>query len=417
MSFNTGVLTSKRWLKTMGRFTLLLAIGWTFILAGSLIWGLYEQQGVIQNNALIMGRTAFQKDVLYRSWNSGHGGVYVPITPATPPNPYLNDFPGQNIQLTNGLVYTLINPAYMTRQVFELQAGYTDILGHITSLKPIRPENGADVWEIGALQSFELGVKEYYSQEIWNGQPYLRYMSPLMVEERCMKCHASQGYQVGMVRGGISESVPLTPLLASLQSVRLALVIAHLGVWLVGILGIFWGSFRLRNSLRQQADSEEKLLFMSTHDALTGLHNRAYFEQTLAQINEIQQRPVGVLSADVDGLKQTNDHEGHAAGDQLLMRAADALRACFRDGDVLARTGGDEFVVILPNTTSSQAQVILERVENHLKQLREANPVDALSISVGVASTDVAGSLNQAIQLADQHMYADKLRKKTASAR
>jgi hypothetical protein len=90
------------------------------------------------------------KDVVYRRWNAGHGGIYVPVTDETPPNPYL-EVPERDITTQSGVVLTLMNPAYMTRQVHELGAKAFGIQGHITSLNPIRPANAPDSWEARAL--------------------------------------------------------------------------------------------------------------------------------------------------------------------------------------------------------------------------------------------------------------------------
>jgi diguanylate cyclase (GGDEF)-like protein len=408
MILNLDALKTRRWLKTIKAFTIFLALIWTLVLGLSLSWNLFEQKRVLREDAMIMGRTSFQKDVLYRAWNAGHGGVYVPVTAATKPNPYLNDDPKQNIQTQSGEVFTLINPAYMTRQVFELQHDYTGIVGHITSLKPIRPENAPDVWEEEALLAFEQGLQEYSSIEQINGQPYLRFMQPLIVESRCLKCHARQGYEEGQVRGGISESVPLLPLQESARPFNRSLLAGHIVVWMAGIAGILYFTTHLKASLQRQAATEEKLMEMSTHDSLTGLRNRGFFEETLKQIDLVKKNPVSILSADVDDLKKTNDNLGHEAGDQLLKRAAEVLTSVFRDADTVARVGGDEFVIVLPNTNDEQAQVIVERVREQIEKHNQSHTGQPLGISIGIATCEENHSLAEILRLADQHMYKDK---------
>lgn len=401
-------LQTHRWLKAMSLFTLLLALLWTGIMGVSLAWNINEQRNVLENNALLMGRTAFQKDVLYRAWSAGHGGVYVPVTDQTQPNPYLADHPARDITTTTGTEYTLINPAYMTRQVFEMQTADSSIIGHITSLKPIRPENGPDAWETQALQAFERGVKEVYSVETIGGEPFFRYMSPLIADEPCLKCHASQGYQVGEVRGGISESVRLAPLESAQQRFTRAVFLGHAGIWSFGLAVVVLLGSRLRASLQRQVSAETRLVELSTFDPLTGAHTRGYFEETLKQLQEIKQSPVSFLSADVDDLKKTNDLLGHAAGDLLLKRAAALLRKSFRDSDFVARTGGDEFIIILPNTDQAQAALALERVRKWIARWNSEHPAEPVSISLGIATADDQTSISEALKQADQRMYADK---------
>ena len=123
--------------------------------------------------ALEAARINFDKDLLYRRWASKHGGVYVPVTPETPPNPYLEHVAERDITTPSGRQLTLMNPAYMTRQVYTFSQKESAIRGHLTSLKPLRPENRADPWEVQALKSFEQAKSEAFTIEAMEGQPYL----------------------------------------------------------------------------------------------------------------------------------------------------------------------------------------------------------------------------------------------------
>lgn len=182
-------------------------------------------------------RNMFRMVVLTRSWNASHGGVYVPVTPHTQPNPYLKH-PRREVTTTDGQVLTLINPAYMTRLIAEMAKSDSGAVFRLTSLRPIRPQNAPDDWERAALGTFEQGVKETISLQPSPQGPMLRYMAPLRVVESCLQCHASQGYQVGDVRGGISVSQDYGPIEAAAQaSMRQALAV-HAAVFvLVSALG------------------------------------------------------------------------------------------------------------------------------------------------------------------------------------
>ena len=183
---------------------------WTGCITASLLWNLHEQREKIVEIARNSAELTLERDLIYRRWAAKQGGVYVPVSKYTPPNPYLN-VPDRDIKTSSGIPLTLVNPAYMTRQVNEMAA---DVHGHqsrLSSLNPIRPENTPDPWETAALKSFEKGVKEAGSVERIAGEEYMRFMRPFLTEKDCLKCHASQGYKEGDIRGGISVSIPMGP--------------------------------------------------------------------------------------------------------------------------------------------------------------------------------------------------------------
>jgi len=159
--------------------------------------------------AKIEAKTSYNKDILYRRWVSMHGGVYVPVTEQTPPNPYLTSIPHRDIVTTTGKRLTLINPAYMSRQVYELAEKEAGVKTHITSLKPIRPQNKADEWETKALLKLQKGDLDFSSAETIHNKECVRYMHSLKVEKTCLLCHANQGYKLGEIRGGIGVTVPM----------------------------------------------------------------------------------------------------------------------------------------------------------------------------------------------------------------
>ncbi len=236
-----------------------LAVGWTLMVAASAgcDWLGLRRHG--KEMARQAARLSFAKDLLYRRWVAMHGGVYVPVTPQTPPNPNLAHVPQRDLTLPSGQQLTLVNPASMTRQVQEMARQAKGVQDHITSLKPIRPENAADAWETNALRAFETGATEVSSLEPLDGQSCLRLMRPMRVESDCLKCHGDQGYRLGDIRGGISVSVPMRPYLADANAQLGAVLLNHGLIWVLGLVGLVGGGRYVRRRIQAQERTEIRL--------------------------------------------------------------------------------------------------------------------------------------------------------------
>lgn len=154
---------------------------------------------------------------------------------------------------------------------------------------------------------------------------------------------------------------------------------------------------------------EEQLLHLSLHDGLTGLYNRTFFEEQAALYEDGRYDPLAVVTIDVDGLKTVNDALGHGAGDDLLRRAASVLRRSFRDSDIIARCGGDEFFVLLPHCSAPGLRLVLERLNDALEAAVDDGATAPLFLSVGWAWRERGGrTLAQLIADADNAMYRSK---------
>lgn len=157
---------------------------------------------------------------------------------------------------------------------------------------------------------------------------------------------------------------------------------------------------------------EEELRHLSTHDLLTGLFNRNFFEVELDRIEKSRNFPVTILLLDVDGLKITNDRLGHSAGDALLRQVATILRQVFRPSDIIARIGGDEFAVLLPDTDATVAQSLIERLRHQFS----IQPDPPVSVSMGTSTGEENCLLSEVMRTADDLMYKEKdLHKKATS--
>lgn len=230
----------------------------TVITAASLIWNINRQNNETIELATIEAKTVYEKDIIYHRWATEHDGVFVPITKSTQPNPFLAHIPGAKITTDSGRELTLVNPEYMIRQVYSMQDTASGLIEHITSLDPVRPENAADPWEAGALESFEKGKDQAVSVENLNGLPYLRYMRPMITQKGCLKCHEKQGYEEGDIRGGISVSIPLSPLMAIAREHIFVTSAAHVTFWFLGLAGIFLGTYWLTLTIKEREKMESR---------------------------------------------------------------------------------------------------------------------------------------------------------------
>ena len=155
---------------------------------------------------------------------------------------------------------------------------------------------------------------------------------------------------------------------------------------------------------------EEKIKYLSFHDSLTGLYNRAYFNEELKKCNQSRKLPVTIIMADVDNLKHVNDTLGHEAGDRLLKKVADILMHDFRNEDIIARTGGDEFCIILPDTSREEALMVIQRIK--IKCEFESSEKFPISISFGAAERkNTSDNLKNILRNAEKNMYKDKRKK------
>jgi len=381
------------------------------------------------------GEVAFQLIQTMRHWNAIHGGVYAPLTEQTPENPWL-EIPEKTITSPEGVVLTKLNPAYMTRQIAELlEGGRLEI--HLTSHTLMNPNNQADPWEKRALtqleESGDASVVEIVDDRF-------RYMAPLHIDQSCMPCHAKMGFEVGDMRGGLSVSFPVSYAQRLTTGLRRNSILIHLVTFvLLSVTGMIalTGLRRLLRSLQQERDdresiivdrtanlnkeikrhrrSQEALTYLAHHDELTGARNRRWI---LAQLGYLKQEAeqcsgaLAVLMLDIDYFKHVNDRYGHQKGDEVLVTFVSRLQNELRQSDQLGRYGGEEFLVLLPDTSQNDAEKIAQRLRHAIADtpFQINDEVLDVTTSIGLACLEADVSLGQdeLVGRADVALYLAK---------
>jgi hypothetical protein len=238
--------------------------------AGSLAWNLAQHANEVRFDTVEAARALLEKDLLYREWSILHGGVYVPKSASEAADASVLG-EEREVVTPSGQTLTLLNPAVVSRQVFELQEQQTGIRGHITSLRLVRATNRPDDWERQALENFEKGQKEVSSVETFHGEPCFRMMRPLVTVPACLRCHEEADRKPGEIRGGISVTVPVSRFVSPGTYLRLG--IAHLALWLVGLTALIFGARNVQGHLRaqQRAEAERERLIAELQGALANV--------------------------------------------------------------------------------------------------------------------------------------------------
>jgi diguanylate cyclase (GGDEF)-like protein len=365
---------------------------------------------LIYEQAKTEARALFHSIVITRKWNAVHGGVYVEKKAGMISNPYLDD---PDIMTTDGRVFTKKNPALMTREISEYAEQEGLFRFNITSLKPLNPDNRPDPFEERALTLFEQGEKEAFQSEVQKGKTVFRYMAPLFVDKECLTCHAIQGYRMGQVRGGISVTFDVKDI-KKIQDTYTYIFIAF-GFFSISVL-LCIGFYFTRRLIRQVAEARQQIETMAIMDELTGIFNRRHLLVRFNQEFERAQRlkkDLGCLMIDIDHFKDINDSYGHLVGDRILKEAACLIMSSIRTYDIAGRYGGEEFFVVLPDTTVEHTLSLAERIRRNIAETLHTRAgitiKDPVTVSIGMASASPEdSSANDLLLRADNSLYKAK---------
>ncbi|MBN1298346.1 MAG: diguanylate cyclase [Actinobacteria bacterium] len=178
--------------------------------------------------------------------------------------------------------------------------------------------------------------------------------------------------------------------------------------FLYGSKGEVLGAIESIRDITDRKLAEERLKHLSFHDSMTSLYNRTFFEEELKRMDSIRMLPISIIMLDLNGLKLVNDAFGHESGDELLKNAAKIINNCCRQTDVIARWGGDEFIVMLPETTSEHCSQVLNRIKDACNSTTDLKiPV---SIAMGFATKEeIEEDINDVIKKAEDKMYKNKM--------
>ena len=161
------------------------------------------------------------------------------------------------------------------------------------------------------------------------------------------------------------------------------------------------------SDITQRKSKETEVEYLSSHDVLTGLYNRRKFEAQLFEIDRSENLPLSIIFTDINGLKLTNDIFGHQAGDDLIIASADILRKICRTTDVIGRFGGDEFIILLPNTDKDEVEKIIKRIKDEFACLKLSAIKGSISIGLAI-KTNTLTPIIEVLTDAENQMYKDK---------
>lgn len=405
---------------------ILLATLWTLLIFISTGWNLHLINSQIEKLATQEARSNWNKDQSFRRWVTRHGGLYVKPDERTPPNPYLSHLSHRDVETTDGVKLTLMNPAYVMSQLVREYEEMYGIKGRITGQILLNPANKPDAWELTALKQFDKGEEEAITLSDLDGEPFLRLMKPLVMVEGCVSCHGHLGFKLGDIRGGVSISIPLLPYMQAAESNQNALLITHTAVWLLGMMGIFIVSYRSRQQAGALKERDQQLselldltaegIFVTNQEGRCTLTNSACIE-LLGYNSETE-----IIGKDTHALL----HHTHKNGSQydeeqcLIYKSFRTNTKTHTETEIFWRSDGSSFPVeywsypIVRDGEVTGSFVTFVDITERLKSeqmLRRSQKMDALGQLTGGIAHDFnnqLGIVTGYMELLNKHLSDDK---------
>ena len=234
--------------KTLQRDFYLILAAWSILVAASFAWYFWQENKGLSETAAKEARAILDRDNAYRHWLVEQGGVYVKPSEKLPGDPYLKH-PQRDVVTTSGMRLTLLNPAFVLREVQSRQADPMRGRSRVVSLTPLNPQNAADAWERRGLDSLAGGNDRFEIVDSPAGAQ-MRAMRPFFASPPCLACHPD--FADGQLAGAITASVPLAPYQELNNTELRAAALGHGTIWVAGLAGIGLAHRRRRQHAGQQ---------------------------------------------------------------------------------------------------------------------------------------------------------------------
>ena len=389
-----------------------------------------EYQKISEKILFEQALTLYNSVVTMREWSSNHGAIYIKAHDNIKPNPYLID--NHTFTKDNELLIK-INPAWMTRQISEMSNEKQKYYFKITSLNPMNPINAPDEFEKRALKYLQNNKNETYYTSM-NKDRY-NFLGSLKVETSCLNCHSTQNYQLGDVIGGLRVSIPTDYYNEKNEIVESKANILYFVTFFTSIVFIIIITFtihsiyvrelnilklnktlesKVNQRTKELREANKKLLKISTIDYLTNLSNRRHFFEIGSKaflLAKRENKNISIICIDIDFFKQINDTYGHDIGDEVLKFVANKMIKSVRKSDIVARTGGEEFTILLHNTDENSALIIAEKLRTSIENNNYTKDDLEVKVTISLGISQLKGDdeeLDFIISRADKALYIAK---------
>jgi len=283
--------SEKKFQSSVYRYLMLAIFFWSGIIGTSLFWSISNEKKQVIALATNSAIANFNKDLSFRFWGSKHGGVYVPPTKDTPPNPYLAHLKNRDIVTSDGKKLTLMNPAYMIREMMDDYKKLYGITGRIVGKVALNPNNIADESESKAIDAFIAGTAdEVIKEEIYEGEPHLRLIRPFVMKENCVKCHGHLGFKNGDVRGAVGVAIPLKPYRKIGEKLINHMIISHLIIYTLGLAVLLIIAYRAFLNLKERQKASDELKELNENLDLKVKTRTLELEESLQNLKTTQKK-------------------------------------------------------------------------------------------------------------------------------